>query len=308
MSSYLRRRLLMSLLVLFGVSVLTFLMLHLVPGDPVHAILGRQAVTAERAEQLRQELGLADPLPVQYGRYISQALQGDLGRSIRSGRQVTATILEQLPSTIQLTLAAMGVAVVMGGSLGLLAALKPNTWLDTLTMTIAISGISIPSFWLGLLLILLFAVTLGWLPAVAASNDWRGLILPALTLGLGEGAVITRLVRASMLDVLGQQYLTTARAKGASERRVVLVHALRNALIPIVTVLGLQTGYLLAGSIVVESIFARQGLGRLAVTAISNRDFPVAQGVVLVIATIYVLVNTLTDLTYAVLDPRIRLQ
>lgn len=308
MSSYLRRRLLMSLLVLFGVSVLTFLMLHLVPGDPVHAMLGRQAVTAERAEQLRQELGLADPLPVQYGRYVSQALQGDLGRSIRSGRPVTATILEQLSSTIQLTLAAMAVAVVMGGSLGLLAALKPNTWLDTLTMTIAISGISIPSFWLGLLLILLFAVTLGWLPAVAAGNDWRGLILPALTLGLGEGAVITRLVRASMLDVLGQQYLTTARAKGVSERRVVLIHALRNALIPVVTVLGLQTGYLLAGSIVVESIFARQGLGRLAVTAISNRDFPVAQGVVLVIATIYVLVNTLTDLTYAVLDPRIRLQ
>ena len=298
----------MSVLVLFGVSVLTFSMLHLVPGDPVHAMLSRVAVTAEKVEQLRQELGLNDPLPVQYWRYVSRALRGDLGRSIHSRRPVVSTILEQLPSTFQLTIAAMTIAVIMGGSLGLLAALKPNTWLDTLTMTIAISGISVPSFWLGLLLILLFAVTLGWLPSIAPSTDWRGLILPALTLGVGEGAIITRLVRASMLDVLNQRYVLTARAKGLFEWRVIFVHALRNALIPIVTMLGLQVGYLLAGSIVIESIFARQGLGRLAVSAITNQDFPMVQGIVLVVASIYVIVNTLTDLIYVILDPRVRLQ
>jgi peptide/nickel transport system permease protein len=172
----------------------------------------------------------------------------------------------------------------------------------------AISGVSIPSFWLGLILILIFAIGLGWLPGVAASSDWRSLILPALTLGLAEAAVLTRLVRASMLDVLSQQYLKAARAKGVPEQGVILHHAFRNALIPIVTMLGLQLVYLLAGSVVVESIFARQGIGRVAVAAIENRDFPLAQGVVLIVATFYVVINTLTDLSYAVLDPRIRLK
>jgi ABC-type dipeptide/oligopeptide/nickel transport system permease component len=297
----------MSLLVLLGVSTLTFLMIHLVPGDPVVAMAGRQAVSAETIEALREELGLNDPLPVQYWNYISQVVQGDLGQSIRSKRPVTEAIAEQLPSTIQLTFTAMIIASISGIGMGILAAINRNTWFDTLTMTVAISGVSIPHFWLGLLLVLLFSVQLGWLPAVAPSDDPRGLILPAITLAAGEAAVITRLVRVSMLDVMDKGYLLAARAKGVKERRVIMHHALRNALIPVITVIGLQVGFMLAGSIVVESIFARQGLGRLAITAINNRDLPLIQGVVLVTASIYVLVNTLTDVLYVVLDPRIRL-
>lgn len=308
MWSYLGRRLLVSLFVLIGVSALTFLMLHLVPGDPVHAMLGRQAVSAETAAELREQLGLNDPLPVQYLTFIRGAVQGDLGTSIRSKRPVLNMILEQLPSTLQLTLSAMLIALVIGLPLGMLAALYQNRWQDTAIMVATISGVSIPSFFFALLLILLFSVALGWLPSTASSSDPRSLILPALTLGLGEGAVITRLVRASVIDVLNQPYLWTARAKGASERRVLLLHGLRNALIPVVTMLSLQLVYLLAGSVVVENMFARQGLGRLAVTAISNRDFPLVQGVVLLVALFYVVINTITDISYAVLDPRIRLK
>ena len=308
MWQYLGRRLLVSLAVLLGVSALTFSMLHLVPGDPVHAMLGRQAVTAERAEELRAQLGLYDPLPVQYANYLTKALRGDLGRSIRSNRPVASMIAEQLPSTLMLAAASMIVAIAIGVPLGSLAALQQNRWTDTLIMIGAISGVSIPSFFLALLLILLFSVSLGWLPGTASTNDLRGLVLPALTLGLGEAAVITRLVRASLLEVLHQPYLWTARAKGADEKRVLWEHAFRNALIPVVTMLSLQLVYLLAGSVVTENIFAHQGIGRLAVTAIQNRDFPLVQGVVLLIATTYVAINTLTDLSYAVLDPRIRLK
>lgn len=308
MGSYLIRRLLTSLLVLLGVSIFTFSMLHMVPGDPVTAVMGRQAISREEADELRERLGLNDPLPIQYWHYISRALQGDLGESIRTNRPVSVMIAEQLPSTFQLALAAMPLAIIIGGSLGILAALKRGTWIDTLSMGIAISGISIPSFWLGILLILVFAVSLDWLPSAAPTGDLRGLILPALTLAVAEGAVIARVTRASMLDVLDQQYVTTARGKGLRERRVILVHALPNALIPVITILGLQLGFLLVGAIVVETIFARQGFGRLTITAISNRDFPLVQGVVLVTATIYVVINTVTDLAYGFLNPRIRLE
>jgi peptide/nickel transport system permease protein len=308
MGSYLVRRILTGLLVLLGVSIFTFSMLHLVPGDPVTAVMGRQAISREEAEELRERLGLNDPLPVQYWNYISRALQGDLGESIRTNRPVAEMIGEQLPSTIQLTLAAMPLAIIIGGGLGLLAALRRGTWVDTLSMGIAISGISIPSFWLGILLILIFAVTLDWLPSVAPSNDLRGLILPAVTLAVAEGAVIARVTRASMLDVLDQQYVMTARGKGLSERRVILIHALPNALIPVITIIGLQLGFLLVGAIVVETIFARQGFGRLTITAINSRDFPLVQGIVLVTATIYVFINTTTDLAYGILNPRIRLE
>lgn len=307
MSSYLLRRLFMSLLVLLGVSIFTFLMIHFVPGDPVVAMAGRQAASAETIEALREELGLNDPLPVQYWNYISKVAQGDLGQSIRTKRPVAEAIAEQLPSTLQLTLAAITIASILGVSMGILAAINRNNWFDTLTMAVSISGVSIPHFWLGLLLILLFSVQLGWLPAVAPSDDPKGLILPAVTLAVGEAAVITRLVRVSMLDVMEKRYLLAARAKGVRERRIIWHHALRNALIPVVTIIGLQIGFLLAGSIVVETIFARQGLGRLAITAINNRDLPLIQGTVLVTASIYVLVNTLTDVVYVLLDPRIRL-
>ncbi len=308
MSAYLARRLLTSLLVLAGVSLLTFSMLRLVPGDPVTVLLGRQAVSKEQAAALREELGLNDPLPVQYWHYIRGVAQGDLGNSIRSGRPVAEMIREQLPSTIQLTVAAMLLAVIMGLGLGMLGALRHGTWVDTAVMSLAVSGISIPSFWLGLLLIMVFSVGLGWLPSVAGSDDWRGLILPAVTLGVAEASVIARIVRASMVDTLDQEYMRTAQAKGLPRTRMILRHALPNALIPVVTIVGLQVGFLLAGSTVVETIFARQGIGRLAVTAVNSRDFPVVQGVVLVTASIYVLINTLTDILYAYLNPRIRLQ
>ncbi|MCP4168878.1 MAG: ABC transporter permease [Chloroflexi bacterium] len=308
MGSDLRRRLFMSILVLFGVSMLTFSMMHLVPGDPVTAMAGRQAVSAETIEQLRQELGLNDPLPVQYWNYISKAVQGDLGQSIRSKRPVTETIAEQLPATIQLATVTIVLASILRFTLGIISAVKRGTWISSLTMVTAISGISIPHFWLGLLPILLFSVQLRLLPSVASSDDWRGLILPAITLAVGEAAIITRLVRASMLDVLDQQYLTAARARGLRERNVILYHGMRNALIPVVTVIALQITYLLGGAIVVESIFARQGLGRLAIKAVNDRDFPLIQGVVLVTAVIYVAINTITDILYVYLDPRIRLQ
>lgn len=308
MLNYFFRRLATSLLVLFGVSVLVFSIIHLVPGDPVTATLGRQKVTAETAEKLRQELGLNDPVAVQYWNYLTKVFQGNLGNSIRNNVPVAQAIAEQLPSTIQLALSALILAFSAGMILGLIAAVKQGTWIDTLAMALSVSGISLPTFWLGLLLILLFSVTLNWLPSISGGNDFKSLILPTLTLGLPEAAIVARVVRASMLDVLYKDYVTAARAKGLSEQRVVLHHSLRNALIPVVTFVGLQMGYLMAGSTVVESIFARQGIGRLAVNAISARDYPMVQGVVLVIATIYVLVNTITDLTYSYLNPQIRLQ
>jgi ABC-type dipeptide/oligopeptide/nickel transport system permease component len=294
-------------LVLVGVSALTFAMLHLVPGDPVTAILGRQAVSAERIAALRAQLGLDRPLLVQYASYVGGALQGDFGRSIRSERSVVAMIAEAAPSTLQLALAALLFAIVVGFSLGLLAAVRRNRWPDFLVMTTAVGGISIPSFWLGMLLILVFSVWLGWLPSVASKGDWRGLILPAITLGVAEAAVIARVVRSSVVDALDQEYMRTATAKGLPPLRRLLRHALPNALIPVVTVVGLQAGFLLAGSVVVETVFARPGLGRLAISAVNNRDFPVVQGVVLVTAAAYVVINTFTDLLYATLDPRVRL-
>lgn len=307
MRAYLGRRLLTSLLVLVGVSALTFAMLHLVPGDPVTAILGRQAVSAERIAALRTQLGLDQPLLVQYASYVGGALQGDFGRSIRSERSVVAMIAEAAPSTLQLALAALLFAVVVGFSLGLLAAVCRNRWPDYLVTTAAVGGISIPSFWLGMLLILFFSVWLGWLPSVTSQGDWRGLILPAVTLGVAEAAVIARVVRSSVVEALNQEYMRTATAKGLPPLRRLLSHALPNALILVVTVVGLQAGFLLAGSVVVETVFARPGLGRLAISAINNRDFPVVQGVVLVTAAAYVVINTFTDLLYAALDPRVRL-
>lgn len=308
MVNYLIRRLFTSILVLFGVSILVFSIIHLVPGDAVSAILGRQKVNAQTVAQLRQQLGLNDPIPVQYGRYLNKALHGDLGESIRNYVPVSTAIAEQLPSTIALASAALLLALIVGFVLGLLAALNHGTWLDTLAMGLSVSGLSIPTFWLGLLLILLFSVRLGWLPSISTAEKPISLILPALTLGLPEASVIARMVRASMLDVLGKEYITAARAKGVHEPRVILHHALRNALIPVVTFLGLQMAYLLAGSTIVETMFARQGIGRLAVQAISNRDYPMVQGVVLVTAVIYVLINTFTDITYTILNPKIRLK
>ena len=308
MFNYLVRRIFTSILVLFGVSVLVFSVIHLVPGDVTMAILGRQKVSPEKVAELREQLGLNDPLYVQYGRYLDKALHGDLGMSIRNKLPVAKSISEQMPGTIYLAFAALLVALSIGSVLGMLAALSHGTWLDTLVMALSVSGLSIPTFWMGLLLILLFSVRLGMFPSISNGSTPSELFLPALTLGLPEAAVVARMVRASMLDVLNREYITTARAKGVPRHLVILKHALRNALIPVVTFLGLQMAYLLGGATIVETMFARQGIGRLAVQSIYNRDYPVVQGVVLVTATNYVLINTLTDITYVFVNPKIRLK
>src|SRR3989304_1529125 len=308
MVNYLVRRIFTSILVLFGVSVLVFSVIHLVPGDVTMAILGRQKVSPEKVAELRAQLGLNDPLYVQYGRYLNKALHGDLGVSIRNYLPVSKSIAEQMPSTFALAMSALALALSIGGILGLLAALRHGTWFDTLVMGLSVSGLSIPTFWMGLLLILLFSVKLGLFPSISNGSSPAELFLPALTLGLPAAAVVARTVRASMLAVLSKEYIITARAKGLPERLVILKHALRNALIPVVTFVGLQMAYLLGGATIVETMFARQGIGRLAVQSIFNRNYPMVQGVVLVTATIYVLINTLTDITYVFLNPKIRLK
>ena len=280
-------------------------MLHLLPGDPAQIILGEAVTSAQDLARLRRELGFDAPLHVQYARFLGRALSGDLGRSLQSRRPVLDEILAQLPSTVQLTLAGLALAVVVGVVLGVAAATHRGSWADTLCMLLALGGLALPAFWLGLMLIFFFALQLGWLPATGQGGLAR-LVLPALTLGYGAAGVIARLVRSSMLEVLRIEYVTTARSKGLAERRVVYRHALRNALIPVITIVGLQFGALLGGTVVIETVFARQGIGRLLVGAILYKDFPLVQGIVLFTASAYVLVNLLVDLGYALTDPRIR--
>jgi peptide/nickel transport system permease protein len=303
-SSYVRTRLTLTIPVLLGVSIAVFAMLRLLPGDPAQIMLAESGASAERVAALRRELGLEDPLVLQYWRFLSGALRGDLGRSIQSNRLVTQEIAAQLPSTIELTLAAMIVAIGIGIPLGLLAATHHNGPLDYGAMALALGGVSMPSFWLGVLLILFFSLRLGWLPATGQGGLER-LVLPAFTLGFGAAAIIARLVRSSVLEVLRHEYVTTARAKGLSSRVVLLRHALKNALIPVVTLVGLQFGALLAGTVVIETVFSRPGIGRMVVNAILVKDFPVVQGAILIIATTYVLANLVVDLLYAWLDPRV---
>ncbi len=305
MLTYIRRRLLLAVPVVLGVSVVVFSIVHLLPGDPVLAILSGANATAEQEAELRAQLRLEEPLTVQYLRFLGRALRGDLGRSIFSRRPVAEEIGEQLPSTLQLAGTAILIAAALGLALGVVAAVRRDTWVDRLAMLIALGGVSMPSFWLGLLLIVVFSLQLGWFPATGHGGVSR-LILPAATIGLNYSAVIARLVRSSLLEVLGNGYIATARAKGLAEWLVVLKHALGNALIPVTTIVGVQLGNLLAGTIVVETVFSRQGMGRLAVTAVLDKDYPLIQGVVLVSALGYVLVNLLVDLSYSALDPRIR--
>ncbi|MGH2562747.1 MAG: ABC transporter permease [Thermomicrobiales bacterium] len=291
--------------VLFGISLFTFLMVHLTPGDPVYIFAGDKPLTEERAAQIRQQYGLDKPLWVQYRDYVTDLLRGDMGSGLHSQRPVSDTIREAIWPTVQLTLAGLAVAIVLGVTLGVLAALFQNSWIDTGAMVVALLGVSLPIFYLGLLL--LFAFSFNWhlFPATGLGG-WKHLMLPAVAIGFGSSAYLARLVRSSMLEVMRQDYVVTARAKGLRERAVVVGHALKNALIPVVTYFGLQLAGLLTGAVVTETVFSRPGLGRVAVTAISNRDFPLIQGVVLVTAAIYVLVSLAVDLSYAVIDPRIR--
>jgi peptide/nickel transport system permease protein len=302
---YLVKRLLAAIPVLFGVSVVVFSMLHLVPGDPVKMMLSEFQTSPEQIARLRAQLHLDEPLPKQFGRFLWNALHGDLGYSIRSRRPVLTEILDNLPSTVVLALAGMVVAVVMGVALGVIAAVRQQSWFDTCSMLIALLGVSMPSFWLGLLLIFALSLRLGWLPATGG-GDFQHLIMPAVTLGMGAAAIIARLSRSCMLEVLRQEYITTARSKGLWEPLVILRHGLKNALIPVVTIVGLQLGQLLGGTVIIETVFARPGVGRLIVNGILEKDFPLVQGIVLVGATSYVFINLLVDVTYALLDPRIR--
>ena len=305
MAQFFARRFVAAVPVLVGVSIVVFLMVHLLPGDPATVMLRGAPATAEDIENLRRELGLEKPLYVQYTTYVSRVLQGDFGQSIHTRRSVAKEIAAVFPATLRLALAAMVIAIILGIMLGVIAALRQTTWLDTSSMGVALFGVSMPDFWIGLLLILIFSVQLGWFPSTGV-GDVRHIVLPAVALGANFAAIIARLVRSSLLEVLRQDYMVTARAKGLGQRTVIFRHGLRNALIPLVTIMGLQFGNLLGGAVVIETVFARQGLGRLAITAILAKDFPLIQGVVLFSAVIYVLLNILVDSTYAFLDPRIR--
>jgi peptide/nickel transport system permease protein len=303
--TYIIRRLLQAIPVLVGITIFTFLIVHLTPGDPVILFAGDKPISDERAAQIRREYGLDKPLWHQYADYMSGVVRGDFGEGLHSKRPVIESIREALWPTLQLALAGLLVAVIFGVLLGILAALFHNTVIDSIAMVIALLGVSVPVFYLGLLLLFLLSFEIHLFPATG-TGDIKHLILPAVVVGFSSAAFIARLVRSSMLETLRQDYVTTARAKGLRERAVISQHALRNALIPTVTYMGLQFAGLLGGAIVTEQVFSRPGLGRVAITAINNRDFPVIQGTVLVAAVIYVLVNLIVDLSYAVFDPRIR--
>jgi ABC-type dipeptide/oligopeptide/nickel transport system permease component len=302
---YIGRRLLWAIPVLWGVATLVFVIMRLLPGDPAALMLSEAGGSAQAIAELRADLGLDDSLLVQYGRYIANLAQGDLGTSLFTRRPVAETIAEQLLSTIELAIAAMFVAISLGTTMGIAAAMRRGTWLDTFVTAISVTGISIPIFWSAILLIWLFALILGWLPATG-QGGFAHLILPALVLGFASGGAITRLVRAGLLEVLDQEFISTARAKGLCERTILSRHALKNAFIPVITVIGLQFGFLLGGTVVVETVFSRPGIGRLMLNAILWKDLPVVQGVVMLAALVYTLVNVAIDVAYAYLDPRIR--
>ena len=305
MFRYLTRRVLMSIPVLFGVSVLVWAMVYLMPGDPVEIMSYGSSMSIEQREEIRRVLGLDQPLYVQYGRFLLKACQGDLGQSMFTKRSVMGELLDQLPSTMALTLGGMVVAIAIGFIFGIASALRPNTWLDALLMTTSFLGLSLPHFWLGLMFIFIFAVQLRWFP-VTGQGGLNRLVLPSIALGWSFAAIIARLVRQCLLDVMRQEYVLVARAKGLRERNIIWKHALKNMLIPVVTILGLQVGNMLGGAVVIENVFARQGIGRLAVQALLRKDFPMVQGIVLLSATFYVMLNIIVDLSYAWLDPRIR--
>jgi len=302
--AYIIRRLLLLFLVLYGVVTIVFFLIHMIPGDPVDIMLGDNAVSADK-EALRHDLGLDMPLRVQYIHYLSSVARGDLGVSIHSKRPVLAEIFERFPASAELMGGAMLIALLIALPLGILAAIRPYGILDGAAMLVSFLGVSIPSFWLGLLLILLFSIQLDWLP-VNERGGLNNLLLPALTLGMSMAAMLSRMIRASLLEVLDEDYIRTARAKGLWERSVILKHALRNALIPVITIVGLQVGVLLSGAIITESIFDWPGLGTLLLQGIHTRNYTLVQGCILFIATIYVLVNLATDIAYGWADPRVR--
>jgi peptide/nickel transport system permease protein len=305
MLRYVTARLVVTVPVVLGVTLAVFSMLYLIPGDPVKMMLSEFVTNPEQIAKMRAQLHLDEPFIRQYGRFLWGVVHVDLGFSIRDRRPVVAEILELLPSTAELAFSALAISAVLGVTLGSVAAIRQNSWWDVGSMVVALLGVSFPSFWVGLLLIFAFSLHLGWFPATGG-GDIAHLVLPALALGVGAAAILARLTRSSMLEVLKMEYMTTARAKGLANSVVILRHGLRNALIPIITIFGLQFGNLLAGTVIIETVFGRPGVGRLLVGAILNKDFPLVQGVVLFVALAYVLINLVVDVVYAVVDPRIR--
>jgi len=305
LGNFLLRRLLLLIPVLWGVATLVFLLLHFIPGDPVDLMLGDSALGTDR-ETLRDQLGLNDPLIVQYLRYFGDLLQGDWGTFLFSKKPVFEEIMERVPATMELMFGAMVVTILVAMPLGLIAAVNKGTWIDQGAMIFSLLGVSLPNFWLGPMLILLFSIHFDLLP-VNERGGLEHLILPALTLGTSLASILARITRSSVVETLQAEYIRTARSKGISELRILFRHALRNALIPIVTVIGLQVGVLLSGAIITEAIFDWPGLGNLLISAINSRNYPLVQGCVLFIAGSYVMVNLVIDLLYAYLDPRIRL-
>lgn len=313
MIAFLIKRLLATIPTILLVTIAVFMILRLTPGGPAVAMLGDQA-SPEAVAKLNHQLGLDKPLYVQYLRWLGSALHGDLGRSAFGNQPVTHLIVQRIVPTLELSILALIVSLLIGITAGVIAAVKRNTAVDAVASILAILGVSTPSFWLAILLVLLFSLKLSWLPALGyvspfsnLATNLKDMLLPSLTLGVILAAVITRFTRASMLDSLYQDYVRTARSKGLEERTVIVRHALSNAMIPIVTVVGLELGGLLSGAVIIETIFSLPGNGQLLVTAIFNRDFPVVQGLVVVIATVFILVNVVVDVVYALIDPRIRL-
>lgn len=306
MLGFLLRRVVMMIPVWFAILTLVFLMRALVPGDPVKIMFFGRASSPDVVENMRRQLGLDQPLYRQYVTYVGDVLQGDLGDSITTKRPVAEEIRDRYPATLKLALASLVVSVLIGLMTGIVAALYKDSLIDTLAMAFSVAGLSMPAFWFGLLMIYFFSVRLRWF-TVVPDGSLKSLILPALTLGLIASSVVARLVRSAMLEVLGQDYIRTARAKGLDEPRVMLNHAIRNALLPIVTIVGLQFGGLLSGAFIIEAVFAWHGIGELGVQAFAKRDFPLIQGIVLVVASSYVLVNLVVDVLYALLDPRVSL-
>lgn len=329
---YLIRRLVLTIPVLLGVSIIVFSIMHVIPGDPVQLIFSGTGASLEQRQAMRHALGLDRPLPVQYAYYVANAIRGDLGQSIQFKQPVIELILERMPATIELTVASLFIALIVAFPVGIISAVKRNSIVDRVAMTVATLGISLPTFWVGILLIMLVSVNLGWLPGFgrigyeanlekvigfhlidslltwnipAFKNALVHLILPALVLGIASATFTTRLVRSCVLEVIGEDYVITARGKGLPEKVILNRHVLRNAIIPVITLIGVMIGSLLSGAVVTETIFAWPGIGRLVIQAINNRDFPVVQGVVLFFALIRITTNLITDVLYVMLDPRI---
>lgn len=303
MIRYIVNRVLSGIIVIFGISVFTFMLIHFIPGDPVKIMLGQNA-TPEAIEQLNETLGLDKPLFVQYTTYMANVVQGDFGTSLKTRRPVLTEILDRFPETVKLASAGILIAVLIGITLGILAARFKNTFIDTMVMTLATLGVSIPGFWLAILLVMVFSVKLAWFP-IANGTGIRDLVLPAVTIGVLASTMISRVTRNGMVETLSNDYIRTARAKGLDERIILFRHALRNVLIPVVTLVGLQMAALLGGTVIIEQVFNWPGIGTLAIGAISSRDFPLIQGTVLFMGVIYVTINILVDIIYGLIDPRI---